>query len=176
MVTIGDKIIVGFGREQVLQLSHTQIFLWRWVDFLFFPFKVYIFKKSENWYHPPIFVPSLSTTAQLILFVWKNVDNVSHAVTWHGLPLYILEFDVSVINVFCKTVFFQFGVFSCFINNLNFHPVIGTVYKNGINDIFKETASCWISLVNQRVLLSHHTMLITLRRYIYGRACTFQYY
>ena len=36
MVTVGDKIVVVFGREQVLQSSHTQILLWRWVDFLFF--------------------------------------------------------------------------------------------------------------------------------------------
>ena len=50
MVTVGDKIIVVFRREQILQSSHTQILLWCWVDFLFFPFKVYIFKKPENWY------------------------------------------------------------------------------------------------------------------------------
>ena len=46
MVTVGDKIIVVFEREQILQSSYTQILLWRWVDFLFFPFKVYIFKKT----------------------------------------------------------------------------------------------------------------------------------
>ena len=53
MVTIGDKIIGVFGREQILQLNHTQILLWCWIDVLLFPFKVYIVKKPENWYHPP---------------------------------------------------------------------------------------------------------------------------
>ena len=48
MVTVADEIIVDFERVQILQSSHTRILLWCWVDFLFFPFKVYIFKNLKT--------------------------------------------------------------------------------------------------------------------------------
>ena len=52
MVTIDDKIIVLFGREQNLQSNHTQTLLRYWIDF-FLSLQSLHSPKPENWYHPP---------------------------------------------------------------------------------------------------------------------------